>query len=135
MNFYAKKRKDYKLVQIKTATPEKLLVMCYEGLIKFLKTSKLLMEKGQNEKSNIYILKASNVIIELIASLKPEESPEFAENLKNLYIYLIGKLRNSMEEGNCEGIDYTLNVISSLKETWEEALKKQQHNALKTKVV
>lgn len=135
MNFYAKKSKDYKLVQIKTAPPEKLLIMCYDGLLKFLKTAKLLVEKGQADKSSVYILKATNVIVELIASLKPEESPEFAENLKNLYIYLIERLRESLEKGTVEGIDYVIDVIASLKDTWEEALNKKQNIGLNARAV
>ncbi len=135
MNFYAKKSKDYKLVQIKTAPPEKLLIMCYDGLLKFLKTAKLLTEKGQADKSSVYILKATNVIVELIASLKPEESPEFAENLKNLYIYLIERLRESLEKGTVDGIDYVIDVIASLKDTWEEALSKKQNLGINARAV
>lgn len=124
MNFYYKKRKDYRQVQVNTAAPEKLLIMCYDGLLKFLKTSRLLLEKGQKEKSDIYILKAVNVLVELIATLNSDESPDFSNNLRNLYVYLMGRLRDTMQSGNIEGIEYSINVISQLKDAWEEAIEK-----------
>ncbi|MCE1245873.1 MAG: flagellar export chaperone FliS [Firmicutes bacterium] len=122
MNYYYQKKNDYRQVQIKTATPEKLLIMCYDGILKFLRTSKLLISKNQKEKSDIYILKASNVILELIATLRHDESPEFASALKSLYIYILDRLRESIRTGNEDGIDYAINVITQIKQTWEEAI-------------
>jgi flagellar protein FliS len=128
VNYYYQKKNDYKKVQIKTATPEKLLIMCYDGILKFLRTSKLLISKSQKEKSDIYILKASNVILELIATLKPDESPEFAAALKSLYIYILDRLRESIRTGNEDGIDYAINIITQIKQTWEEAVGSELDN-------
>lgn len=125
MNFYYKKRKGYRKVQVNTATPEKLLIMCYDGLLKFLKTSRLLMEKQQKDKANVYILKAINVLVELIATLKTEESPEFSNNLRNLYVYILGRLRDSVSTGEVDGVEYSIQVITQLKEAWEDALSKK----------
>jgi len=129
VNYYYQKKNDYRQVQIKTATPEKLLVMCYDGILKFLRTAKLLISKNQKEKSDIYILKASNVILELIATLRHDEAPEFASALKSLYIYILDRLRESVRTGNEDGIDYAINTITQIRQTWEEALGANTENS------
>jgi len=126
LKYYKKQhQKSFQQVHIGTANPEKLLIMCYDGLLKFLKTARLMMEKDKKTKADVYILKAVNVIFELIATLREDVDPDFAKNLKGLYVFILNRLRESTETGNMEGLDQSINIVNELKVTWEEALSKK----------
>jgi flagellar secretion chaperone FliS len=118
---YKQSIKGYRQIQVETATPEKLLIMVYECTIKFLKMARLLMEKQLYDKSAPFVLKATAAIIELIASLDVERSPDIAGALKKLYIYCMDRLRKAIQERTPEDVDEVIKVISTLKEAWEEA--------------
>jgi flagellar secretion chaperone FliS len=118
---YKQSIKGYRQVQVETATPEKLLIIVYECAIKFLKTAKLLMEKGLYDKSAPYVLKATAAIIELIATLNTEKSPDIADALKKLYIYCMDRLRKAIRDRSIEDLDEAIKVMSTLKDAWDEA--------------
>jgi len=111
----------YKKVQVGTSSPEKLLLMVYNGSIKFLKTAKLLRRKKKGDRSKIYILKAIACVVELISTLNHDESPEIARSLKSLYVYIVDILRKSIQSETDDGIDESLDIMSTLREAWEEA--------------
>jgi len=120
----------YKKVQVNTSSPEKLLLMVYGGAIKFLKKARLLAKKDLRHKANVYILKAIAALVELIATLNHDESPEIAGALKKLYVYAMEQLRQSINEDNIEGIDEAINILSQLKSSWEEAFSSQDSSTL-----
>ena len=78
---------SYKANDIETASPVKLIVMLYAGAIKFSNIAIAHIEKNDIEGANTNILKAQNIISELLASIN-FEAGGIADDLSNLYIYL-----------------------------------------------
>jgi flagellar protein FliS len=63
---------QYKQVIVNSSTKEDLVIMAYEGAIKFLDISLEYFDKNDLEKINNYILKAAAIISELSTSLNLE---------------------------------------------------------------
>jgi flagellar secretion chaperone FliS len=119
---YGKNIQDYKDVKYGSATPEKLLLMVYDGAIKFLKTAKFLREKDQETKAQVQLFKACDCVAELLATLNYDAAPEVAASLQRVYLYILEGLRLSIKNGTNKEIDEGMQMLGSLKATWEEAL-------------
>ena len=88
-------RKQYSQVQIQTANKGKLIVMLYQGAIKFMKMSLLALEKKDMEGKGNALIKAQDIILELLYALDQEmldSGNELALNLQRLYLYSYRRL-------------------------------------------
>jgi len=121
-NPYAKGAAQYKRQQIESASPEEILILLYEGAIRFLLLSKKGMEENNIEKSHNNLIKAQNIISEFMNSLDMEIGGEIAVNLYRLYEYLHYRLVQANINKDTGMVDEVLSHLRSLKETWEEAI-------------
>lgn len=123
---YARQAKEYKQKQIETATQEEILILLYEGAIKFLMQAK--QAHAQAEKPDIQtyhnkLIKAQAIIHEFMNSLDMEIGGETAKSLYALYEYLHYRLVQANIKKDVTMIDEVLGHLRSLKATWEEAIK------------
>jgi flagellar protein FliS len=121
-NAYAKQAQQYKKNQIETAKPEEILIMLYEGAIRFLVLSKKAMQEKNLEKANTNLIKAQHIIREFMDSLDMEIGGPMAINLYNLYEYLHHRLVQANIKKDVAIVDDVLDHLRSLKATWEEAI-------------
>ncbi|MCD4783769.1 MAG: flagellar export chaperone FliS [Candidatus Eremiobacteraeota bacterium] len=121
MSPYQRSIKGYQKVQVGTASPQKLLLMVYDGTLKFLKMAKMLIQKDQADRARVYVFKATLALLELISSLDCDNSPEISNALKSLYVYLLDKLKIVLQNNSIEDIDEITGILESLKEAWKEA--------------
>ena len=83
---------SYRKTDIFTSDPMKLVIMCYEGAIESLKLAKEKMKEKDYEKKAKAIVKAQNIIDELLCSLDSEKGEVIARNLSNLYNYMLRRI-------------------------------------------
>lgn len=122
-NPYLKQAEEYKKNQIETATPEEILIMLYEGAIRFLMLAKKAHTTNDIEKYNKCLLKSQAIIREFMDSLDMEVGGEMAINLYRLYEYLHYRLVQANIKKDIAMIDEVLDHLRSLKSTWEEAIR------------
>ena len=79
---------QYKNTQIQTATPGQLILLLYEGGIKFCKLAKLSIEEKNIMNANNYIIKIQDIVSELMSSLDMKSGIDIANNLYSLYDYM-----------------------------------------------
>ena len=121
-NAYTKQAEEYKKNQIETAPPEKILIMLYDGAIRFLLLAKKAMQEQNLEKANANLIKAQHIIREFMDSLDMEVGGQMAVNLYNLYEYLHYRLVEANIKKEVVMIDEVLDHLRSLKATWQEAI-------------
>ena len=109
----------YKETQIKTASQGKLIIMLYNGAIKFLTQAKEGMEKNEIEESHNLIVRAQDIIMELLLSLNMNAG-ELAGKLYNLYLYMNKRLMEANVYKNIEPIDEIITMLTELKEVWTQ---------------
>lgn len=116
----------YKETQVGTASREKILLMLYEGAIRFSKLCKIAMEnKDMNEKGK-YIGKTLDIVFELKNTLDFKVAPEIANQLEGLYNYMIEELTNANIKNEVKLVDNVINVLTTLYTGWKEAVDKFQ---------
>lgn len=115
---------EYKTTQIQTATPGQLILMLYQGAIKFCKISKISIEDKDFIKANKYLIKVQDIITELTISLDMKSGSEIAKNLSSLYEYMNRKLLEANIKKDIEIISEVQSLLEELESAWQEAVKK-----------
>lgn len=117
----AESLEQYKVAQIETATPERLIVMLYEGAIKFLQLAVQALEHRHWETSNRNILRAEAILLELMNVLDMNLGGELAQNLYNLYDYMYRTLVRANLEHQPEAVREVIGLLENLCSAWEQA--------------
>lgn len=112
---------QYKENSVKTAGPEELTLMLYNGAIKFIGQGKIFIEQKNIPKTNEAIQKAQDIIQELNVTLKMDY--EVSNNLRSLYTYILEKLVDANIKKDTAALDEALEMVTSLRDTWKEAMK------------
>jgi len=115
--------KQYQTSQVQTASPEKILIMLYDGAIQFLNKAKKELENKNIQEVHNNIIGAQKIIAEFMNTLDMEIGGETAVNLYNLYDYLHFRLVQANIKKDVQMIDEVLVHLKDLKSTWEEAIK------------
>jgi flagellar protein FliS len=114
--------KSYKQTSIKTATPEQLLLMLYEGAVKACKLGMQAMEKNNLAEKGKQIGKVHDIIMELRNSLDHKKAPQLAEQLDSLYEFCISQLLKANMNNDVKALDSVCKVLVTLYEGWVVAV-------------
>jgi len=108
---------SYQKSQIESASPLGLVVMMYEGAIKFLKLSRESLIDNDLEAACEQLIRVQNIIRELQKSLDMNIK-EISPQLYRLYDYMIKRLVQANIKRKVEPIDEVLWMLKELKEAW-----------------
>jgi flagellar protein FliS len=107
--------------QINTATPERLIVLAYDGAIRFAKAGLEAMKAHTLDVQSANIGKAQAIITELIVSLDDKASSELAASLASLYSYMFDRLTEANIHDNIGAIEEVISLLSDLRSAWADA--------------
>jgi len=109
----------YQEVAITTQSRGKLVVMLYDGAIKFLKLAIQELEAGNMTGKWNYIKKALDIINELNTVLDMEAGGEVAVNLRNLYMFMTRHLNTANVKKDPEMIREVIKLLEELNQGWK----------------
>lgn len=109
----------YFATQVTTTSQSDLLLMLYEGAIKFLNQAKAKIDEKNYAQKGILISKAMDIIGELDSSLNSERGGEVAQNLHQLYFYCNARLLRANMDMNNTLVDEVIRILTSLREAFE----------------
>ncbi|KEO84074.1 flagellar export chaperone FliS [Tumebacillus flagellatus] len=112
---------SYSNTQAMTATPGELTLMLFNGAIRFLKQASIGLEDKDYETVNTNLLKAQNILLELMSTLKMEY--EVAQGLMPLYQFMYEQLVQANIKKNQTPIQDVIGLLEELRDTWNEAIK------------
>jgi flagellar protein FliS len=98
--------------------------MCYEGAIDSLRMAKEKIKEKDYEKKAKAIIKAQDIIEELICSLDFEKGGEIANNLASLYNYMLRRILHGDLNKDVEPIDEVIGMFTELLSAWQEVASK-----------
>lgn len=101
------------------ADPYQLIQMLMAGALDNLNYAKGAIERKDLEKKGQYISKASNIIESLRASLNPEVGGDVADNLEQLYLYMLDLLADASRNNDIEKISEVHTLLSQIKSSWD----------------
>ena len=84
--------KQYQKNEVETASPEKILILLYDGAIQFLNKAKIAMEQKNIPEIHNNIIGCENIILEFINTVDEENGGDFAVRIKALYQYFYNTL-------------------------------------------
>ena len=109
----------YQETTVLTQDKGKLIVMLYEGAIKFLKLAQKDITDGNYESKNTHINKAWDIINELNVSLDMEAGGEISENLRKLYAFMLTHISTANFKNDSQIAQEVVDMLTELKEGWE----------------
>ena len=101
---------QYQKTQVTTASREIVLLMLYEGAIRFTKHAIAALKQKKIAEKGKYISKATAILSELMATLDFKAGGQLAVDLENLYVFMIDKLI----EGNIKNDEECLTTVEGL---------------------
>lgn len=111
----------YKQTQVSTASQGELLIMLFDGGIRFAKQAYQFMENGDIEQANEKLIRAQNIVNELMISLNLEVG-EIAQSLQQLYTYIYELLVQANVRKEKEKVAEAISMLAELRETWEQVV-------------
>jgi flagellar protein FliS len=114
----------YKQTSVQSASREKILLMLYEGAIRFIKQAMVAIDKKDIAERGMNIGRAFDIINELNNTLNHEVGGEIASNLEQLYMFISEQLTKANATGQRKPLEDGLKVLETLYSGWVEAIEK-----------
>jgi flagellar secretion chaperone FliS len=123
----------YQAQSVLTANPGTLILMLYDGTLRFLGHARDLLESPANtpqriERINTYLLRAQAIIRELRVSLN-FEAGDHAYNLDRLYDYYLRRLTEANMKKKVEPVIEVEALVRQLRDGWAEMLRTEESTA------
>ena len=126
MRYNANPWLSYRQVATKTATPGQLVLMLFDGALRFLDKALVGFDLDDPLDSNLAInnniLKAQEILRELNMSLNMEKGGEFATTMRRLYNYYDLQLSQSNLQKDPAGVELVIRLLSVIRGAWAEMI-------------
>jgi flagellar protein FliS len=108
----------YQQTAIGTQSKGRLIVMLYDGAIKFMKLAIREMEAGNYAAKGRYINRAQDVINELNAVLDVDSGGDISQNLRKLYLFMNRRLSEANAKRDPQMIREVITFMEELNQSW-----------------
>jgi len=110
----------YRQQSILTATPGQLVVMLYDGCLRFLHQAAYAMREGNASESNARLQRAEAIIDELRTTLDMEKGGVVASRLQGIYVFSSKHLLDARLNRKPENIEKVSELMSELRDAWAQ---------------
>jgi len=114
----------YKTTSVSSAGREKLLLMLYEGAIRFTKLAVRACEEKKIADRGINIGRAFDIVMELNNTLDHKIGGEVASQLEQLYMFMMEQYTKANISGSPEPLNTNLKLLQTLYDGWVQAVEK-----------
>lgn len=109
----------YQDAVITTQSKGRLIVLLYDGAIKFMKLAIKELEANNFEAKGRYIARTQDIINELNAVLDIEAGGEIAANLRKLYCFMNRRLAEANTKRDPQMIREVITLMEELSQSWK----------------
>ena len=113
--------------KINTASPADLVLMLYEGAIKFCNIAIVAIENKEIEKAHNNIIKVENIIQEFQITLDYKYAT--AKDFNEVYTYLLQRLKEANLKKDKEILEEVLKHLRTMRDTWKEVMRLTKNGA------
>jgi flagellar protein FliS len=110
----------YKQQSILTATPGQLVVMLYDGCLRFLNQAAYAMRGGDYTESYARLSRAEAIIDELHSTLDMEKGGVVASRLQGIYVFCSKHLLEARRNREPENIEKVSELLAELRDAWAQ---------------
>ncbi|HYR42277.1 MAG TPA: flagellar export chaperone FliS [Terriglobia bacterium] len=126
MNYPNSRSALYKETAVNTASPTKLVVMLYEGAVRFLTRAARDIRNQDLVGKAESISRALAIIQHLRLTLDKDKGQHIAQELDRLYAYVVSRVLDGSTKLDPGAIEEAIKVLSNLLPAWEEIARKEQ---------
>lgn len=119
---YAQGLAAYKKMRTENASQGQLIVMSYEGAIRFLERAAAAMAAHDIQGAHNNLIKAQDIVLSLNASLNMNEGGEIAITLQRLYHYMAQRLVQANSEKDPQIVTEIIGLLSPLLDAWRQVV-------------
>jgi flagellar secretion chaperone FliS len=121
MSVYAHQASSaYRQVEAQTRTPIELVVMLYDGALRFISQARDAVERRNIPARREALSRALAILTELQGTLNKEEGGEIAQSLSALYVYINGRLVEAAARQQTAPLDEASHLLSMLRSAWAD---------------
>jgi flagellar secretion chaperone FliS len=121
---------SYRQVAMQTAAPGRVVLMLFEGAIRFLERAEqgFALEDPAEANQTIHnnIQRAQEIVHELNMALDLEQGGDLARTLRSLYEYMDRRLLESNLRKSLDGLVEVKKHLTSLRGAWDEMLRTRE---------
>lgn len=118
MNATGQQLDVYRQSAVNTASPLELVIMLYDGALRFLHAGRRAMVAKDLDKQNEALTKTQRIITELTVCLDMERGGDIAPNLMGLYAYMNNLLVEANIYDQVEKVDEVIKMLGELRSSW-----------------
>lgn len=107
--------------KVSTASSADLVLMLYEGAIKFCNIAIVAIENKEIEKAHNNIMKVQNIIQEFQITLDYKYAT--ANDFNEVYTYLLQRLREANMKKDKAILEEVLKHLRTMRDTWKEVMR------------
>ena len=124
-NPYNKYIKQYQTNNITTATPEKLMIMLFDGAVQFLQKAKVAIDEKNLQERATNIEASRKIIRELMRTIDLENGNDVSKSLFRLYNKMAMKLIKANVSKNLSLIDDVIVDLTNIRWGFQKAIEIQ----------
>jgi flagellar protein FliS len=113
----------YKSVQVNTCSPGGLLVLLFQGLVRFLTEAAVAMRAGDRARAGERLDRAHGILGELLAGLRRDEAPELCDRLQGIYVFCMEHLVQANLKQDPAAIDAVVRIVVPIRDAFGDAVR------------
>jgi flagellar protein FliS len=110
----------YTQMAVTTQNPGRLIVMLYDGAIRFLKQARIHIQNRNYPQKYTALVRAQDIVFELNASLNMELGGEITKHLRSIYTYVWANLNRVNTKNDIELLDRLIGILEDLAGAWRK---------------
>jgi flagellar protein FliS len=119
----------YRQTQVQSRTPLELVVMLYDGAIRFIGTARGAIERRDIPARRDALQRALAIVAELQNTLNLEAGGEIAASLDRLYTYVTDRLITAAAQNSVAPLDEARKVLETLRDGWSTIAGQEERTA------
>lgn len=108
--------------QVQNASAEQILIMLYDGAIRFLRQATLAVDEDKKFVRIEKIGRTVAILTELSNTLDFEKGGEFALNMDSLYWYMIREVSRANAQNDAAPMRLVEKMLVELRDSWAQAI-------------
>jgi flagellar protein FliS len=117
MNPALQAQQAYRQNSVLSASPEQLVLMLYDGVLRFLRQAAVAMRESDLTNANARLRRAEAILDELRVTLDPSAG-ELAERLDAIYLFCRQLLVQAQLDKDPSRIEAAVDLIGELRDAW-----------------
>ena len=118
-NISQNQARTYRNVGVNSSDPGKLVLLLYEGAIRYLGIAMEKIEQKKMEEGHNFLVRGKSIIAELMASLNMRDGDEISVNLQAIYAYIYDRLIDANLNKDPKIIHEVRELLKTLHVGWE----------------